>query len=403
MKKIYLFILLFMMPSMVFAQMVSSSPSSRFGYGEMVNNQPASFRAMGGVSAGMRTNTTINPSQPAGYTGCDSLSFMFDIAAGIEWTRYHDANGTKNVPNGTLEYVNLQFPLWKQHIALSAGINPYSNVGYKFNLPGTTAYGNYNYNIAYRGEGGLSQVYGGLSFNIMDWVAVGANFYYTFGSVTNYITESFSDPTISPREIVRYLKFNTWRTRVGMQFFHTFAQKHNIVLGATFEPKLKMRGDYYMTETYSLDTIDLKNGFESPMEWGVGFSYTYDNRLTIAADYEFQNWSKAKFYNETNQLNDLKRIAVGAQYRHNPYSQHYAERMIWRVGGHVGSSYVREDGMRQFGVSLGLGFPLRTVATVLNFTIEYDRRTALKEITENVFKFTIDVSVNENWFHKRKL
>ena len=36
------------------AQNATSSPSSRFGLGELNDNIPGTFRAMGGVSTGMR-------------------------------------------------------------------------------------------------------------------------------------------------------------------------------------------------------------------------------------------------------------------------------------------------------------------------------------------------------------
>ena len=50
------------------AQNATSSPSSRFGYGELNNNLPGAYRAMGGVGVGMRSNKVINPAQPASYT-----------------------------------------------------------------------------------------------------------------------------------------------------------------------------------------------------------------------------------------------------------------------------------------------------------------------------------------------
>ena len=116
------------------AQNATSSPSSRFGYGELNDNLPGAYRAMGGVGMGMRSNKAINPAQPASYTACDSMTFMFDIAGSFLYTNYGDSYGQRNKLNGNLEYMTLQFPIWRQHIALSAGITPYSAVGYSFTL-----------------------------------------------------------------------------------------------------------------------------------------------------------------------------------------------------------------------------------------------------------------------------
>ena len=118
--KTYLLVLVLAVSSHCYlpAQNATSSPSSRFGYGELNDNIPVPYRAMGGVSAGLRRNNAINMAQPASYTACDTMTFMFDVAVSAMWTNYSDMNGKRNRPNGNLEYVTLQIPLWKQHKAL---------------------------------------------------------------------------------------------------------------------------------------------------------------------------------------------------------------------------------------------------------------------------------------------
>ncbi len=396
----YILLALVGIASVGYAQ--TGSPASRFGYGETNDNIPSEYRAMGGVLAGMRSSHAINPSQPASYTAGDSLSFMFNVAAGIGWTHYEDAFGKKNEPMGSLEYVTLQFPIWRRWIALSAGIMPYTHVKYDFSLAGTTDGASHSYTVNYHGEGGLSQVYAGLGFNIMDWFAAGANFYYVFGSVANYTSLSFAESDISGSEVIRYMDMRACRTRVGAQFFHTFG-KHNIVLGATFDPQLPMGGDYIITETYSLDTAITNTGSETPMSWSVGGSYTWNQRLTIAADYSRQNWSNALYFGQTGLLNDRQRVSVGCQYRHNAFGMKYVERVMWRVGASVMNSYTIGSDWQDFSLSLGVGLPLRTVASTINTTLEYGRKMSLQGMEEHNLKLTIDVTVNESWFHKRKL
>ena len=116
-------------PSLL-AQNGTSSPFSRYAYGELNDNVPNTYRAMGGVGIGMRNNRVINSAQPASYTACDSLTFMFDLAASVMWSRYSDATGMRNKANGNLDYLTMQFPLWRRYIAFSAGVLPYTAVGY---------------------------------------------------------------------------------------------------------------------------------------------------------------------------------------------------------------------------------------------------------------------------------
>jgi len=399
MLKKYLYgVLLLLSPWMVMAE--TGSPSSRFGYGEMSDNIPSELRSMGGVVAAMRSNHTINPSQPASYTAGDSLSFMLDFAVSLGWTNYRDSYGKKNVPLGSLDYVTLQFPIWKRWIAFSCGIMPYTHVGYDFSLKGSEK--SYTYTVNYNGQGGLSQVYAGLGFNVLDWFAAGANFYYVFGDVENTTNLIFDDLTVTGSNLVRYTEMRACRTKVGAQLFHTFG-KHGITLGATFDPKLKMGGNYYVVEVNTLDTAVVSDGCELPMAWTVGANYTWNNRLTIAADYSRQNWSDALYFGQKGYLKDRQRVSMGLQYQHNIYSMKYHERMIWRVGGAVMNNYALGGGWKDFSVSLGVGFPLRTVASMINTSVEYCRKTSMPGLTENITQFTINVAVNESWFHKRKL
>ena len=389
------------------AQNATSSPSSRFGYGELNNNLPGAYRAMGGVGVGMRSNKVINPAQPASYTACDSLTFMFDIAGSLLYTNYGDANGTTNRINGNLEYMTIQFPLWRRYIAMSVGVNPYSAVGYKFALSDSLKQDDeyvYHHTKVYSGEGGFTQVYGGLSFNICDWVALGANIYYMFGDVTQRRSLHFTNAAGDSVSQVDNLNANSLRLRYGMQVFHTFG-KHTINLGAVYEHKQAFsRMSYEYLETTTNDTVaTMSGGFEMPMMYGVGLSYDYANRLLVGVDYQFQDWAHASYFGEDKGLNSRHRWAVGLEYRNDPTSRKYVDRMLWRVGANYATSYTNSYNQPELGVSLGVGFPLRTTGTVINTTLEYGRRGGSNVLTENYLRLVISASISEHWFFKRKL
>jgi len=404
-KHLHTALLCLLFPLWVMAE--PGSPSSRFGFGALNDNMPNELRAMGGVTSPMRSNHTINPAQPASYTAGDSLSFMFDIGMSVGWCNYHDSYGKKNLALGSLEYITMQFPLWKRWIALSCGVVPYSHVNYDFTLDSYArnlddSYSSTVTHTNYLGKGGLSQVYLGLGLNLLDWFAVGVNGYYNFGTAYNYTVLTFNDATISSTELIRFMDMSAFTTRVGAQFFHTF-HHHAFSLGATFDPQLKLGGKYLVTETTTLDTAIIHEGCEAPMSYTVGASYQYNQQLTIAADYSFQNWSNALYFGQKGVLHDRQRISLGLQYQHNMFGLRYHQRMIWRLGAALMNNYAVSPSWRDFSVSIGTGFPLRTSATMINTTIEYNRQTSLPGLTENNLRLIIDVAVNESWFHKRKL
>ena len=389
----------------LWAQNATSSPSSRFGYGELNDNLPGAYRAMGGVGLGMRSNKAINPAQPASYTACDSMTFMFDLAGSFLYTNYGDSFGKRNRLNGNLEYMTLQFPIWRQYIAFSAGINPYSAVGYSFALSDSIN-SDYYYSKSYSGEGGFTQVYGGLSFNICDWVALGVNAYCMFGEINKMRSLDFTDPTLKSVNQADKLKVTSLRLRYGAQFFHTFG-KHTIVLGGVFENKQRFsRSEYTQIESTTADTVDrMENAFEMPMMYGAGVSYNYAGRLTLALDYQCQNWTKTLYFNQEDQLKVRTRWALGVEYRHNPYSRDYVEMMCWRFGANYTTSYSMQTSAPEIGISVGMGFPLRTIGTVINTTFEYGHRGGFSgvELSENYLRFVVSAAIAEHWFFKRKL
>ena len=392
-----------MIVTSICAQNATSSPSSRFGYGELNNNLPGAYRAMGGLGLGMRSNKVINPAQPASYTACDSMTFMFDVAGSFLYTNYGDAYGERNKVNGNLEYLTMQFPIWRQHIAMSFGVNPYFAVGYDFALTDSIN-SDYYYTQSYTGFGGFTQVYGGVSFNICDWIALGANAYYMFGSIEQSRGLNFTDASLDSVRLVEVLTVNSLRLRYGMQLFHTFG-KHSIAMGGVFENKHPFsRMNYEQIEITTSDTITLNdNGYEMPMMYGVGLSYAYNNRILVGADYMCHDWANAKYFGATNSLRVRHRWALGAEYRNDPTSRKYIDQLYWRLGVNYTTAYTNRYNEAELGISAGIGFPLRTANTVINATLEYGKRGSKDVLKENYLRLVINASISEHWFFKRKL
>ena len=178
----------------------------------------------------------------------------------------------------------MQFPLWKRWIAMSVGLLPYSSVGYDISMAGKTANGDYTYTTDYEGSGNISEVYGGLSFNILNWVAVGANVYYMWGDLYRARALIFNQSGLNSTLQDEILSVSNVRFRVGAQFFHAWGD-HAVTVGAMMENKMRLHSDYILIETQTEDSIPIySGGWQLPYVWGVGASYTGQNRLTVAFD-----------------------------------------------------------------------------------------------------------------------
>ena len=143
-----------------------------------------------------------------------------------------------------------------------------------------------------------------------------------------------------------------------------------------------------------------------PMVWGVGASYNWANRLTIGFDYERQCMASARYNGAPGSesgLQDRSRSAFGAEYRHNPLGRKYVERMQWRAGLSVQNEYLVSIGSPKITASIGIGFPLWSIGSVINTTIEYSHRGTPAGLEDHSLRFTIGASIAESWFFKRKL
>ena len=406
-KTIYIVLLLLAVSMGVMAQNMTSSPFSRYAYGDMNENVPTAYRALGGVGIGMRSNKAICAAQPASYTACDSLTFMMDVAASACWSRYQDANGMRNKANGNLEYVTIQLPLWRRWIAMSVGLLPYSSAGYSIAQSDSTKGGGYHYTTSYSGSGNISEVYGGLSFNICNWFALGANIYYMWGDLNRTKAVTFTEAGPETRIMNEVLHVSSVRLRYGAQLFHSW-ENHAFSIGGIFESKMRMNAQYSEIESTSNDTVPgvQLGGYEMPMVFGAGASYTWANRLTVGFDFERQCMASA-LYNgyagSASGLQDCNRYAFGVEYRHNPMGRKYAERMFWRAGVNIQAEYMATVGAKRISASVGIGFPLYTIGTVVNTTLEYTHRGSSAGLEENSLRLTIGASIAENWFFKRKL
>jgi long-subunit fatty acid transport protein len=217
--------------------------------------------------------------------------------------------------------------------------------------------------------------------------------------------------------------------RVGLQYGFNLSSKSRIVLGATYSPKKSMHGtalgrkadinqdvvvDSHNNRVVVYDTIanmSMKGNYELPNTFGAGISYNYDNRLSLEADFTYQQWSKAKYtpinYFEVpnTKWNDRWKIAAGVSYTPNPRGS-YLKRMTYRMGAFYNNDYmtVFDNNVKDYGVGVGFSFPALN-KTLVNLGVEWKHRytTPNTLIKEDYLNVTLSVNFNEMWFWKNKI
>ncbi len=419
-KLFTLVISLFLFIQITHSQNNTNSPYTRFGFGDLSDTNSGEQRAMGGVSIGARASHNINTVNPASYSVVDSMTFMFDIGTSALVSRFSDLSGRKTTFNANIEYITMQFPLYKW-LGFSAGLLPYSFSGYNFytndsvSIPTNNAEpSKITYTKNFNGIGGFSQVYTGLSANLFHHLSLGINAYYMYGNVINYRNISFTKtPGFQSTTQLNSISANNFRFRFGAQFYNTYATKHDITLGVIYEQKAKMNGNFTQINTGVLtDTINVpgSSDFEMPTIYGLGLYYTFDKKLSVGIDYSMQGWKSAKFFGKTDSLSNRSKIALGFEYLPDVRSRKFADKIRYRAGFNLSDAYYKVDGVtlpKNFGISFGLGLPLynkvSNTTSMLNTSFEYGKIGSNSLLREDYFKFTLNIAFNEHWFFKRKL
>lgn len=394
------------------AQNNTNSPYTRYGYGQLEDDCFSRSQAMGGTSIGLRTKNAINSTNPASYSSIDSTSFIFEMGVSGLLSNFRSGGAQNTSFTGNLDYIALQSPITKW-MGLSAGLIPYSYVGYNYKytdsiqIPFEKAYNVYD--KTYYGKGGISQVYLGLSVDIADHLALGVNGYYMFGDINHYKAVSYnqSELTTTNTVMLNNLYIRSFNARFGLQYHETIGEKHKFNIGAIYEFRSGMNGKFEQTTT-GTDTLKMNSNelFEMPSLYGGGVMYTYDDRLMIGVDFTYQEYSKALYYGKRDTLANRMKLSLGAEYTHDPRGRRYVDRMSWRLGASCNTSYEKINGRQagDFSITCGLGLPLRTSKTIINVNFEYGNAGGLMAtLKENYFKFGLNFSLNETWFVKAKV
>jgi hypothetical protein len=406
-------------PGITIAQNNTNSPYTRYGYGNLADKSFAPQRAMGGIGYGLRNPQMINSMNPASYSGLDSLTFMFELGLTGQYAWFEDSMNKVRKINGNLEYLALQFSLMK-NMGIGVGIEPVSYVGYTY---GDTAHLKEGEEVAsriYQGQGGMSRVYASLSYDFFDRLSLGVKFAYLYGDIAHYKEAYFG---ISDSYNITWT--DTLRTTgltydFGLQYHQPIGKDKTLVIGAVYTPKtilngnirtgeLRMNnagsqlvsGQYYATN----DSV-----FELPETYGLGFTYNRMNKLTVGADFLYEKWADAKFYDITNALNNRMKINAGVEFIPNLMTNKYFNRVRYRAGLNYSDSYIKIDdkdgtGYKEYGLSIGAGFPMIDRRSFVNVALGYSvLQPEIKTyIKEQYFKFTLSYTFNELWFFKQKL
>lgn len=407
------------------AQNGANSPLTRYGFGQLSDQNLGSNRSMGGVGIGLRSGLQINVSNPASYTAVDSLSFLFEAGFTMQNANFSDGKTKLNAKNSSFDYLAMQFRLFRG-MGMTLGFLPYSNVGYNFSTteelrPQSDWDDPTTVNRSYNGTGGLHQAFVGVGYEILPKLSVGANVSYLFGNFTHRVSANFSDANIYPLARTYYAEISDIKLDFGAQYSLKTSKKGEFTLGATYSlgkdlhainsyiSQQKLNGSVVISDSVT----NINKAFQLPHAFGVGATYEHDERIIVGADVLLQKFSEVRFFGKNGQLADRLKCSVGVQYYPDPTSNNFFKQMKYRAGAYYSKPYVKVNGQEaayEYGVGAGIAFPIstwgwmnqRSIISISGEWVKIEPRIK-GVLTENYLRLSLGLTFNERWFVKQKV
>ena len=409
-KRIFIIIAMLLAVTCSYADNGSNSPYSRYGLGLLSDQSLGINRQMGGLGYGLRSHSYINILNPASFAQADTLTMLFEAGFSLQNVNFKEGSRRINAKNASFDYVAIQFRV-RKNLGLSAGFLPYSTVGYSFSTTSNQGANEVSTN-SYSGSGGVYQPYIGLGWQPAKWLSVGVMGSYIYGDITHEVGIDFANST--DRSKTYNVSMKSYKVDFGVQFATKLGGKNDIVLGATYSLGHDLNAKTRITEATADSTFtkNLKGGFELPHTFGVGFAYTYNDRLKLGADYTLQQWSTSSFFGLDKGI-DRSKISVGAEYAPGRLSSNIFKMITYRAGAYYAQPYTELDGKKgceEYGVSAGISLPFlnnnnRSSHATLHLSgqfIHMEPKSA-GMIAENYFRINLGITFNESWFMKLKV
>ena len=380
----------------------SYNPNSAYGIGETNLGAQGYNAGMGGVSIGMRSKDFINTDNPAAISVLDSSVVLFNFSMNGKYSKFAATGNDQTAWNGNIRNLSLGLKIarfWGSAFCLA----PYSSVGYDIYTLQPIEGSKYVESANYIGDGGINRIQWINAFKIHPKFSVGVNASYFFGSInTRQMVNSWTIKKVSSVQKV-YFDF-------GLQFHDNISSDLNYTIGLIYGNKsqLSFKNTIYTTagNTEIEDRTTKSTSQYLPQYFGGGVSFTMNEKISIAADYQYTQWSSLNKTIANVKYCDVSQIKAGIKV--GPLKEittNYLNRVHYMAGVAISNSYVERSGVnpKNFGVTAGFGLPIRQKAIVtISAELGKTGTTEKGMVSETYVRFGVGVSWKDVWFVRRK-
>ncbi|MFS4417552.1 hypothetical protein [Maribacter sp. 2307ULW6-5] len=411
----------------IYGQNGTVSPYSYFGLGDIRTTGTVENQMMGDIGV-YADSIHVNLKNPAAYAelgvpfGDDFGTTVYTAGVSRQQYRLRTALEEDNSSVTNLDYLSLAFSLGRG-LGMGFGLMPYTAVGYDLTAEGVS--GEQSVINLYSGEGGLNRVYYTLGYEVVKNLSVGATVNFNFGTLSNQRLQQIEDVQFGTFDR-RSSRINGFDFNYALMYAPTFKNKHTLrasvrvnTQGNLVSKNERTIGSFFIATGNNIEEVEvdleaqnLRNTeFKVPTATTVGIGYGRDRSWFLGAEYTMQGLSA--FENpflgvENATYEDASSYALGGFFIPDAGSfSSYLKRITYRAGLRLDRTgmVVNNESISNFGITFGVGLPLPRSYSNLNIGVELGRRGTTKAdlVEESYLKINVGLSLNDNWFRKRKI
>lgn len=394
-----------------------NSPYSYYALGDLVQEGGVSHMSMGGIGVATSSPAYYSSINPA-FLSRHKLT-CFEVGAWGESKNLLTTTALQRTQTGSLGYAGIAFPVTDSW-SVGAGLNRYTSVNY-FNqteklLPRSSVYAV----LTNKGSGGINQAYVASGYDFKKKLYLGARLNFNFGSIDDQ-SQSLIDDGLSLFKVEQLdrTSIQDFSLRLGAAYRQSVGDEKFITVGMVYDLPANVGATSFRSRQ-RLTTVDVilssdtlsrndKKTISVPAAYKFGISYEKSFFHTIGIDISMQDWASFKGFVGTNEtLTNTIKVNAGAEIAPNPNSLYnYFARVTYRVGATYTQLPLRLAGTQldEKTVSLGASFPVSRGISAINTAFVLGTRGTIENglIQENFFRFHLGVTINDQWFLRRKI
>jgi hypothetical protein len=133
--------------------------------------------------------------------------------------------------------------------------------------------------------------------------------------------------------------------------------------------------------------------------------------LTIAADLAYTSWSKFRYIDNKNSLDDSYRVSLGINWTPDKSSigaDDYIKRIQYRIGGSYSNGFLELKNTRidNYALTVGLGLPVGIYKSwsMVNISAQFGKMGSINNqlVQERYVRIMVGFTFNDRWFIKYK-